>query len=253
MTYFLDTNIVSYILKGNQPVLEKVETLVKNKVDIALPVIAYYEVKRGLISSGAQKKLTLFLNFAMKVGVVDLKTSTLDLASLIYADLKKQGNVIEDDDIFIGASAIEHNAILVTNNERHLGRIKDLKIEVWDGEDVDPVATAVSLAVDLAIDVPIGGIIGEKLSNTSLKGITSGKGSMLSVAKQMDTKVANGTIKSINNLRKQTFLKMAVGRNANGCILSGTVAGNAVADKGLSSPKQKLKDFITDKIKQMLD
>lgn len=131
MTYFLDTNIVSYILKGNQFILEKVERLVRNKDDVALPVIVYYEVKRGLISSGATKKLNLFLNFATKMGIVDLKTSTLDLASVIYAELRKQGNVIEDDDIFIGASALEHNAILVTNNERHLGRIKDLRIEVW--------------------------------------------------------------------------------------------------------------------------
>ena len=40
-------------------------------------------------------------------------------------------NIIEDDDIFIGATALENDAIFVTNNERHLGRIKDLKYEVW--------------------------------------------------------------------------------------------------------------------------
>ncbi len=50
----------------------------------------------------------------------------------IYADLKKDGNIIEDDDIFIGATALENDAVLVTNNERHLGRINGLKIEVWN-------------------------------------------------------------------------------------------------------------------------
>ena len=40
-------------------------------------------------------------------------------------------NIIEDDDIFIGATALEDEAILVTNNERGLGRRNDLTYEVW--------------------------------------------------------------------------------------------------------------------------
>lgn len=39
--------------------------------------------------------------------------------------------MIEDADILIGASALENNAVLVTNNEAHLGRIADLRIENW--------------------------------------------------------------------------------------------------------------------------
>ena len=38
---------------------------------------------------------------------------------------------IEDDDILIGAVAIAHNGILVTNNARHLSRIQDITLEVW--------------------------------------------------------------------------------------------------------------------------
>ncbi len=49
----------------------------------------------------------------------------------IYADLKNTGKLIEDDDIFIGATTIENDAVLITNNEQPLGRIKDLKYEVW--------------------------------------------------------------------------------------------------------------------------
>lgn len=131
MMYFLDTNIVSYILKGNKRILEKIENLIRNKNDVTLSSITYYEVKRGLLANGATKKLVLFLNFANKIGIIDLRMSTFDIASTIYADLRKQGQLIEDDDIFIGASALENDAILITNNERHLGRIKDLKIEVW--------------------------------------------------------------------------------------------------------------------------
>ncbi|MBR4323715.1 type II toxin-antitoxin system VapC family toxin [Treponema sp.] len=132
MIYFLDANIISYLLKGNTSVLKKLEELAEDDNQFEIPSIVYYEIKRGLLASGAATKLTRFLNFAKEIGIVDLKNSTLDIAAQIYADLKKSGEIIEDDDIFIGATALENNAILVTNNKRHLGRIKDLKIEVWN-------------------------------------------------------------------------------------------------------------------------
>lgn len=125
MTYYLDANIVSYLLKGNKEIFSKLSDLASNDHTI------YIEIKRGLLANGASTKLNRFINFAKVLGIVELKTSTLDIAAQIYADLKNDGNIIEDDDIFIGATALENDAILVTNNERHLGRIKDLKYEVW--------------------------------------------------------------------------------------------------------------------------
>ncbi len=132
MTYFLDTNIISYLLKGNAAVLKKLDDLAENDNEFRIPSIAYYEIMRGLLASRATTKLTRFLNFIKQIGIVELKCSTLDLAAKIYAELKKTGGIIEDDDIFIGATALENDAILVTNNERHLGRIKNLKVEIWN-------------------------------------------------------------------------------------------------------------------------
>ena len=131
MTYYLDVNIVSYLLKGNKEIFSKLSDLAINDHIISIPNIVYYEIKRGLLANGASTKLNRFINFAKVLGIVELKTSTLDIAAQIYADLKNDGNIIEDDDIFIGAIALENDVILVTNNERHLGRIKDLKYEVW--------------------------------------------------------------------------------------------------------------------------
>lgn len=49
-----------------------------------------------------------------------MSQSDLDRAAEEYAKLKQQGLLIEDDDLFIGCSALENNAILLTNNMRHL-------------------------------------------------------------------------------------------------------------------------------------
>ena len=74
-------------------------------------------------------KLQLFLNFAQKLGIVNTTIETYDIASQIYADLRISGKIIEDADIFIGASTLEYGAILITNNVEHLSRIKNIQIE----------------------------------------------------------------------------------------------------------------------------
>jgi tRNA(fMet)-specific endonuclease VapC len=47
------------------------------------------------------------------------------------AILRKEGKLIDDMDLFIGATAITNNMILVTDNEKHLNRLQNIKIENW--------------------------------------------------------------------------------------------------------------------------
>ena len=51
-------------------------------------------------------------------------------ASEIYADLKQKGLPIQDADIFIAATAIIHDLIVVSHDSDLL-RIKELKLEDW--------------------------------------------------------------------------------------------------------------------------
>ena len=130
MIYFLDANIISYVMRQVPSVISRLQELIKNSADIRIPIISYYEVKRGLLSNNSMHKLALF-DVQMKVfGLVPMRETTLELAAQIYAQLKSAGKLIEDADLFIGCSALEHNAILLTNNSNHLGRIPHLQIEV---------------------------------------------------------------------------------------------------------------------------
>ncbi|MEE0998253.1 MAG: type II toxin-antitoxin system VapC family toxin [Treponemataceae bacterium] len=130
MKYFLDTNIISYILNGNEKVKNRIEEILLNNDIISIPVFSYYEIKRGLLSVGASAKIERFNNFVRICELVDINISTFDIAAQIYAQLKQKGNLIEDADLFIGVSALENNAVLITNNANHLQRIPNLKIEV---------------------------------------------------------------------------------------------------------------------------
>lgn len=47
------------------------------------------------------------------------------------ARLQKDGKVIDDFDLLIGATAVSFDLIMVTNNINHFNRIKHLKLEDW--------------------------------------------------------------------------------------------------------------------------
>ncbi|MCY6309735.1 type II toxin-antitoxin system VapC family toxin [Bacteroides faecis] len=47
------------------------------------------------------------------------------------AVLKKQGKLIDDFDLLIGATAVTCNLIMVTENVKHLARIPNINIENW--------------------------------------------------------------------------------------------------------------------------
>lgn len=131
MILFLDTNIISYILRGVPSVCECFLNSINDDNEVFIPIISYYEIKRGLLVNEMSDKLQIFQDVAETFGIIQMTKNTYDIAASIYAELRKTGNIIEDADIFIGASAKEHNATLVTNNARHLSRIKGLQFEVW--------------------------------------------------------------------------------------------------------------------------
>jgi tRNA(fMet)-specific endonuclease VapC len=54
-----------------------------------------------------------------------------DVAAELYADLRKQGQPIDDIDLLIAGTAIANELILVTNNRKHFDRITQLEVEDW--------------------------------------------------------------------------------------------------------------------------
>ena len=132
MKYFLDTNIISYLLKGSLNVKQKITDLIMDGHSVHIPVVAYYESKRELLATSAHTKLSTLQWFIQAFGIIDITTKTFDIASTNWANLKSTGLLIEDSDLFIGSSAVENNAILITNNANHLSRIQNIQIEIWN-------------------------------------------------------------------------------------------------------------------------
>ena len=130
MLYMLDTNIVSYLLEKKQQVVKRFdEIFFQNEVKILN--VVHYEIQRGIFYSQSKKLQNDFEIFCKHIHVIPITDADFMQASQIYANLRRDGRLIEDADIFIGASALNNNAILVTNNEEHFSRIAGLKIENW--------------------------------------------------------------------------------------------------------------------------
>lgn len=55
----------------------------------------------------------------------------IDIFAREKVRLRKEGNLIPDFDLIIGCSAVANNMTMVTNNVKHLERVKGIKIENW--------------------------------------------------------------------------------------------------------------------------
>jgi len=134
MTYALDTNIISYLLRGDEAVTRRWRHERTQGNKSIIPILSYYEAKRGLVAAGAATKLKAFVKVCAALTVDALNIKDVDTASNIYASLKKQGKPIEDADLLIAAQAVTRGYTLVTNNTKHFEGIDGLIIENWVNE-----------------------------------------------------------------------------------------------------------------------
>ena len=133
MMYFLDSNVIIDLIDGNSNVLENLKkNYQEDENSVKIPDLVYYEVLRGCRYKKVQKKEQVFIRFCRHFGIVRTSLKTREIAADNYARLLHDGIPLsDDDDILIGSRAVEHEAILVTSNTKHLGRIDGIKLEDW--------------------------------------------------------------------------------------------------------------------------
>lgn len=129
--YSLDTNIVSEILRGDKIVVENFNAALLADSEIYICSIVYYEIVRGLKSAGKFKVLRNFMELYGNLPHLTLDNGdAVEKAIEIYVQLHK-GKLIEDDDIFIAATALVNDCTLVTANVKHFERVAGLKLTNW--------------------------------------------------------------------------------------------------------------------------
>jgi tRNA(fMet)-specific endonuclease VapC len=129
--YALDTNIISYFLKGDQAIKARIRLENDNENQFIIPPTVYFEIRSWLVKNNSKGKMTTFEKMYSTQGIGVIDKSVLDIAVTERLKLQEKGFSIEDDDLLIAAYCINHNLPLVTNNTRHFTNIERLKILNW--------------------------------------------------------------------------------------------------------------------------
>ncbi|MEO9887194.1 MAG: type II toxin-antitoxin system VapC family toxin [Balneola sp.] len=127
--YLLDTNICIYFIKGLYDLKSKFQEVGPENCFISEITLA--ELKFGIAKSQAKKRNQQALeNFLSGVQILPILPA-LDIYASEKAHLQKSGNVIDDFDLLIGATAVFFDLMMVTNNTNHFNRINNIKLEDW--------------------------------------------------------------------------------------------------------------------------
>jgi tRNA(fMet)-specific endonuclease VapC len=130
MAYLIDTDTLIYSLKSNEAVHRKFEQ--HAAATKAISVITYGELLFGARGSQqAIKNLATVKRIAELFPVLDVTAPVMETFAELKTSLYKSGTPLDDMDLIIAATALFHNMVVVTNNDRHFSRIPGLKTENW--------------------------------------------------------------------------------------------------------------------------
>jgi tRNA(fMet)-specific endonuclease VapC len=131
ITYALDANIVSYFLKNNVSIQNRISMEKDRGNNFMIPPTVYFEIRNWLLKNNSQKRMVFFEKMYSEKGIGVIDQNVLDIASNVKIKLQEQGKGISDDDLFIAAYCLKHNLPLVTNNTRHFMNVEGLEILNW--------------------------------------------------------------------------------------------------------------------------
>jgi tRNA(fMet)-specific endonuclease VapC len=128
--YLLDTNTVSYVIKGNFPHVRQRLMQVPIR-EVGISVITEAELRFGVARLPQATKLAIVVEeFLRRVEVLVWDSQAAQRYAQLRAALEEHGEPMGNLDLMIAAQAIAADAILVTN-DRGFRKVKGLRIEDW--------------------------------------------------------------------------------------------------------------------------
>jgi tRNA(fMet)-specific endonuclease VapC len=131
MRYLLDTCVISDFIKGEPGTQIRLKQT--PPADIAVSSITVMELRYGLVLNPqrAQKIEPAIASLLASITVLSFGTAEAEQAAQIRAILKVQGQPIGAYDVLISATALQHNLLMITANQREFDRVPGLQTENW--------------------------------------------------------------------------------------------------------------------------
>jgi len=129
--YMLDTNTVSYLIKGVEPAIAQH----LNKVPMAsvcISSITEAELLHGVAKKPEAKKLPIIVKeFLLRVETLPWDSNVAQAYAMLRTACEKKGRPLGNMDMLIAAHAYAVNAILITNDKGFRNVTKSLVVEDW--------------------------------------------------------------------------------------------------------------------------
>jgi len=131
MTFFLDTNICIYALKGEFPAIRRqMQNLTPDMIRI--PSMVKAELLLGARKSGNPRRaLPRVEKFLSPFEIVPFCERSAVVFSILRDDLERKGKTIGPYDLIIASTVLANNGTLVTRNTREFSRVLGLALLDW--------------------------------------------------------------------------------------------------------------------------
>ncbi|MDD2809696.1 type II toxin-antitoxin system VapC family toxin [Rhodoferax sp.] len=132
MLYLLDTNIISYFVKGISASLVQRMRAEVDAQNIAISAVTRAELRYGVELMDKFDKRRRRIELVLKeFPTLPWRSDAADEFGRIRAYLKRNGTPVGEFDTQIAAHALAEKLILVTHNTRHFENVPHLKLEDW--------------------------------------------------------------------------------------------------------------------------
>lgn len=131
MKYLLDTCIISYFVRGDVSVLERIKST--SPRDICISSITLMEIEYGLLlnSARAKKIKPVIESLLGNISILPFCEKDAMCAASVRAALQKKGKPIGAYDTLLAGTALHRGLIFVTANTKEFTRVSGLLIENW--------------------------------------------------------------------------------------------------------------------------
>jgi tRNA(fMet)-specific endonuclease VapC len=133
VTYVLDTNAVSALMKGAPAMVDRLAAAEPGHVGIPQPVVAEisYGIERLPRSRRRHVLQERFDLVCSELRRIEWTDAVSHAYGRIKVALERRGTRIEDFDASIAAHALASDATLVSSNVDHMRRVPGLRVEDW--------------------------------------------------------------------------------------------------------------------------
>ena len=131
MIYALDSNTISYFLKKDARIRERLAAETNAGNQFTMSTVVYFEVERWLLEASAVKKHAEFRRMCHDIPPEEFTLDVWNTAAKLYVHMRQRGQPIDDVDLMIAAFCITNDYTLVSNNTRHFEHVNGLKLIDW--------------------------------------------------------------------------------------------------------------------------